>query len=143
MVIIAPSHAMSFQMTQYHHVLLILAYPFSSSTQDTALDGNSSRGIQGSIASISINNMQQRVADCEGVSPVVLGGSHQHFRQYHPRLRSVYMISIACRKARIYGSAYRCGQVEHCLPGYEGLLMIVLDLHIYNMYNAIEFTSSR
>jgi hypothetical protein len=135
---------MSFQMTQYHHVMYCSSWHIRSQAQAIALDGNSSRGIQGfDCIDINLNNMQQRVADCEGVSPVVLGGSHQHFRQYHPRLRSVYMISIACRKAWLYGSAYRCGQVEHCLPGYEGLLMIVLDLHIYNMYNAIEFTSSR
>lgn len=50
--------------------------------------------------------------------------------------------SLAGKQGYI-GSAYRCGQVEHRLPGYEGLFMIVLDLHIYNMYHAIEFTSSR
>jgi hypothetical protein len=32
--------------------------------------------------------MQQRVADCGDVSPAVLGGSYQCFRQHHPRLRS-------------------------------------------------------
>jgi hypothetical protein len=92
---------------------------------------------------INLNNMQQRVEDCEGVSPVVLEGSRQYFRQHHPRLRSVVIISIACRQAGIYGSAYRCGQVEHRLPGYEGLFVIVLNLHIYNMYGAIVFASSR
>jgi len=33
-------------------------------------------------------------------------------------------------------------QVEHRLPSYEGFFMVVLNLHIDNMYNAIEFTPS-
>jgi len=53
-----------------------------------------------------------------------------------------YIKSIAYREAGSYGSAYCCRQVEHRLPGYEGFFMVVLNLHIDNMYNAIEFTPS-
>jgi hypothetical protein len=93
---------------------------------------------------INLNNMQQHVVDCVDVSPAALGGSRQCFRQYRPRLRSMlyYIISIACREPGTSRSAYRCGQVEHRLPSYEGFFVIVLNLHIDDMHNTIKFTPS-
>ena len=45
-------------------------------------------------------------------------------------------------KRGLLENTYRRSQVEHRLPSYEGLFMIVLNLHIDDMYNAIEFTPS-
>jgi hypothetical protein len=46
------------------------------------------------------------------------------------------------REATSYGSAYRCRQVEHRLSCNEGFFMVVLNFHIDDMYDAIEFTPS-
>jgi hypothetical protein len=50
-------------------------------------------------------------------------------------------ILIGCKEAGT-GGTYSRGQVEHRLPSYESLFVIVLDLHINDMYNAIKFTPS-
>jgi hypothetical protein len=52
----------------------------------------------------------------------------------------LYILSI-CKEADPRGT-YRRRQVEHRLPSYESLFMIVLNLYIYDMYNAIKFTPS-
>jgi hypothetical protein len=52
----------------------------------------------------------------------------------------LYTLS-GCKEIDI-GATYRHRQVEHRFPSYESFFVIVLDLHIYNMYNAIKFTPS-
>jgi inhibitor of KinA sporulation pathway (predicted exonuclease) len=103
--------------------------------------GISGQGLDCADNQSNLNNMQQRVVDCVGVFPAVFEESRQYFRQHHPRPQSVdIIISITC--GDFWKNTYRRSQVKHCLPGYEGLFMIVLDLHIDDMYNAIKFTPS-
>lgn len=53
------------------------------------------------------------------------------------------IISIAiASKNETNRRTYCHGQVEHCLARYECFFMIVLDFHIDDMYNTVEFTPS-
>ena len=53
---------------------------------------------------------------------------------------SIYNYRIDRTIQKSAGNTYRSGQVQHCLACYESFLMVVFDLYIDNVHNAIEFT---
>jgi hypothetical protein len=53
---------------------------------------------------------------------------------YHHRVNRLRM-----DKSRTAGNTYRGGQVQYRLACYESFFMIVFDLYINNVHNAIEF----
>ena len=84
--------------------------------------------------------MQQRATGCGGASPAVVEGSYSCSHLCHLWLRSKIIASISCTNQKTAGTTYRGGQVQYRLACYESFLVVVFDLYIDNVHNAVEFT---